>query len=415
MKTSTRMEPGRPAGSSKVLNSSRSEASESPREAGDQMAVDGKPMPEAGTGVAIRQRAVITLASAGLVVTVIGGTMLASNLGGAADPGPPAGSPSPIVTPPGTRLVGAGHAAIAVPVEWGTNKTYCGVPQQDTVVIDVAVIEACLSRRPRGIDSVDIWDGPPPSPDYNTDDVTVIDGVPAERQKTICAPDSRGRPLCFGTIYLRSLGVGFMAASSTSRAEVDRILGWIKILPDLIGVPSVNKIRMDEQGGAQATYVDVLDRAGLTAEIHTRTVPGSPAGYILDVSPPPGTMVRPATVVTVTVVAEPRGPADEVDVGINSVHWPEEVYHDLTDAQIRAGATIRLEVGDQIWTYARGKRASTLAGELHGASLAINDCKKCPNYPHSWIAVSQGKTKITLTITADGKPVVLGTVTVLVR
>jgi hypothetical protein len=215
------------------------------------MAVDDIPMPEAGAGVAIRRRrAVITLASAALVVTVIGGTVLASTLGGGAGPGPPAGSPSPIVTPPGTRLVGAGHAAIAVPVEWGTNKTYCGIPQQDTVVIDVAIIEACLSRRPRGVDSVDIWDGPPPSPDYNTDDATVIDGVPAERQKTICAPDFRGQPVCVGTIYLRSLGVGFMAASSTSRAEVDRILSRIRIVPGLVGVPGVDKIRTDEQGGA---------------------------------------------------------------------------------------------------------------------------------------------------------------------
>jgi hypothetical protein len=379
------------------------------------MAVDGRPMPEAGAGVAIRRRrAVITLASAALVVTVIGGTVLASTLGGGADPGPLAGSPSPIVTPPGTRLVGAGHAAIAVPAEWGTNKTHCGVPQQDTVVIDVAVIEACGTRRPRGVDSVEIWTGPPPF-SYHADETTVLDGVPAERQKTICAPDLGGHTICAGTIYLRSLGVMFIADSSTSRAEVDRILSWIRIVPGLVGVPGVDKIRTDEQGGAQATYVDVLDRAGLTAEIHTRTVPGSPAGYILDVSPPPGTMVRPGTVVTVTVVAEPRGPADEVDVGTNSVHWPEEVYHALTDAQIRAGATIRLEVGDQIWAYARGKRASTLAGELHGTSLAINDCKKCPNYPHSWIAVSRGKTKITLTITADSKPVVLGTVTVLVR
>jgi hypothetical protein len=181
-------------------------------------------------------------------------------------------------------------------------------------------------------------------------------------------------------------------------------------------VPGVDKIRTDEQGGARATYVDVLHREGLTAEIHTRTVHGSPAGYILALSPPPGTMVRPGTVVAVTVVAEPRGPADEVDVGINSVHYdPKEVYHDLDDSQIRAGATIKLFVGDHIWAYARGKRASTLAGELDGTSLAVSDCKKCPNYPHSWTAVSRGETRITLTITADSKPVVLGTVTVLVR
>ena len=127
-------------------------------------------------------------------------------------------------------------------------------------------------------------------------------------------------------------------------------------------------------------------------------------------------MVRPGTVVTVTVVAEPRGPADEVDVGINSVHYdPTEVYRGLDDAQIRAGATIKLYVGDYIWAYARGKRARTLAGELDGTSLAVNDRKRCPNYPHSWTAVSRGETKITLTITADGNPVVVGTVTVLVR
>ena len=109
------------------------------------MVVDGRPIPEARAGVKIRRRrVVITLASAALVVTVIGGTVLASTLGGAANPGPPAGSPSPIVTPPGTRLVGVGHAAIAVPEEWGTNKALCGVPQQDTVVIDVAAVEACL-------------------------------------------------------------------------------------------------------------------------------------------------------------------------------------------------------------------------------------------------------------------------------
>jgi PASTA domain len=381
------------------------------------MAVDGRPIPEAGAGVAIRRRrAVITLASAAVVVTVIGGTVLASTFGGAADPGPPAGSPSPIVTPPGTRLVGAGHAAIAVPVEWGANKTHCGVPQQDTVVIDVAAIELCGTRRPRGVDSVEIWTGPPRF-DYHADGTTVIDGVPAERQNTTCAPDLGGRPICAGTIYLRSLRVMFIADSSTSRAEVDRVLSWIRIVPDLVGVPGFNKINVDaqinadEQGGAKATYLDVLQRAGLTAQIHTRTVHASPTGYILAVSPVPGTMVRPGTVVTVTVVAEPQGPADEVDVGINSVHWPEEVYHDLTDAQIRAGATIELKVGDQIWAYATGKRARTLAGQLDGTSLAVEN----PNYPPRWVAASEGTTKITLTITADGEPVVLGTVTVLVR
>jgi hypothetical protein len=50
----------------------------------------------------------------------------------------------------------------------------------------------------------------------------------------------------------------------------------------------------------------------------------------------------------------------------------------LDDSQIRAGATIKLFVGDHIWAYARGRRASTLAGELDGTSLAINACKEVP-------------------------------------
>jgi PASTA domain len=383
---------------------------ELPEKAGDREMDAGARQRRWGRGL------VVTVASAAVVVTVIGGSALVSALRNSAEPGPPVASASPLVTPPGTRLVGAGHAAIAVPEEWGTNKALCGVPQQDTVVIDVAAVEACLPRRPRGVDSVDISEGPPSGPDHHVDATTEIDGVPAERQNTTCSPDLGGRPVCTGTIYFRSLGVGFGAASSTSRAEVDRILSWIRIVPDLVGVPGFDKINVDAQitdlqGGARAIYVDALTRAGLTAQIHTRTVHASPTGYILAVSPVPGTMVRPGTVVTVTVVAEPRGPADEVDVGISSVHWPEEVYQDLSDAQIRAGATIELEVGDQIWAYASGKRARTLAGQLDGTSLAVEN----PNYPPRWVAASEGTTKITLTITADGEPVVLGTVTVVVR
>ena len=72
-------------------------------------------------------------------------------------------------------------------------------------------------------------------------------------------------------------------------------------------------------------------------------------------------------------------------------------------------------MGESIWVHAQGKRSSTIAGELDGTSLAVSDWKQGPNYPHSWEAVAPGRTKITLTITAAGKPVVLGVVTVVVR
>lgn len=86
-----------------------------------------------------------------------------------------------------------------------------------------------------------------------------------------------------------------------------------------------------------------------------------------------------------------------------------------SDKQIRAAATIKLSVGDRIWAYADGKRAGTLAGELDGTSLMVHDWKEGPNYPHSWVAVSPGRTHVTLSIRADSKPVILGVVTVRVN
>jgi len=103
-------------------------------------------------------------------------------------------------------------------------------------------------------------------------------------------------------------------------------------------------------------------------------------------------------------------------VGIGSVDADSGVeLEELGDEVIRAGATIELQVGDRIWAYASGKRASTLAGQLDGASLAVDDRVDGPNYPNSWEAVARGKSTLALTITADGEPVRLGVVTVVVR
>lgn len=365
-----------------------------------------------GAGRARRRTLTLALASAAAVAAVASGPALLSAVGGAPSPQPTATALSPAATPPGTRLVGLGHAAIAVPGAWGTNVTHCGVPRKDTVVIDVGVTRDCGTTRPKGVESVEVTQGEPRF-DFTVDRTLQVDGVRAERQATACEPGGFGGPrICAGTVHIPSLGVIFRAESSTSADEVDRILEWIRIVPDQVGVPGFQRIAVNQQGRAQEKYVEALRRAGLTAEIRTEKLPAVDPGFVLDVQPRPGTMLQAGDVVTVTVVAEPDGPADEVSVGMGAADSTEDGHKGLEDAQIRAGATIRLGVGDRVWVYAQGKRANTLAGELDGGSLAVDGWREGPNYPHAWVAVAPGRTKVTVTIVANGKPVKLGVVTV---
>jgi hypothetical protein len=116
-----------------------------------------------------------------------------------------------------------------------------------------------------------------------------------------------------------------------------------------------------------------------------------------------------------TVVAEHRGPADRVAVGMGSMSGAGDYGAQLGDRGIRQGATLRLDVGDEVWAFASGPRAGTLAGELDGDALVVSDWVEGPNYPHSWVAVRPGGTTVTLTIEAEDRLVELGQVTVVVR
>jgi hypothetical protein len=321
-------------------------------------------------------------------------------------------SASPVPPAASMRLVGLGHAAIAVPDDWGTNVTRCGVPKKDTVVIDVGAVPACGTSRPKDVESVEVTQGKPRF-DFQADEFLAVDGVRAQRQATTCAPGGFGGPrVCVGTVHIPSMRVSFRAESSTSAAEVERILDRIRIVPDQVGVPGYQLIALDQQGRSGQKYIETLREAGLTTTVRTKKLPAVSPGYVLDVSPQPGTIVNPGAVVTVTLVAEPSGPADEVRVGMNSVDAAGEDYKDLDDAQIRAGATIKLHVGDRIWAYAEGKRSSTLSGELDGDSLRVDHWKKGPNYLHSWVAVAPSRTRVRLSIIANDEPVALGVVTV---
>jgi hypothetical protein len=227
---------------------------------------------------------------------VIGGTTLLTSHNQTA----PVTSPTPTPIAPATRLVGFGHAAIAIPADWPTNKSSCGTPKQDTVQIDdPSGLHLCQSNRPKGVESVQLT-GVPPSLDYHADETVLIDGVRAERQRTSCL-GWQGTRVCMGAVGIPSLKVWFYAESSTSPEEVDRILDRIQILRDRSGVPSYSSLGGAPTGPLARSYAPLLAAAGLEVQYKRVKSPNYPDGTILGVSPAVGTLLPVGSTVTVTV------------------------------------------------------------------------------------------------------------------
>lgn len=391
-------------------------------EAADRTAVGPPPMQALRVGAARRQRhrcaAKVACLSAAVVLVIGGPLLLANSEVAPQDPRPAAVSTGPDgadTAPAGTRLVGLGRIAIAVPQQWGTNQTKCGVARQDTVIINVGGIDACYASPSAGVDSVELGQGKPRF-DFAADDTLEIDGEQAQRQRTTCTKATRDRvQVCAGTVYFPAQATWFRAESTTSRDDVDRTLSGIRIELDRIGVPTYQPLTLNAQGRSGDIYAARLAEAGFDVDIRTRKIPAGTPGYVLDATPTPGTMLPPGSTVAITVIAEPDDPADQVSVGIGTdSKTPTEQF--VSDPQIRAGDTLlRLNVGERIWAYAHGRRAYTLAGHLRGDALAIDIWQDGPNYPHSWIATASGRTTITLNIEANGQAVELGKVTVLVN
>jgi hypothetical protein len=149
------------------------------------------------------------------------------------------------------------------------------------------------------VDSVELYQGT--RFDFTVDETYTVDGVTAQRQATTCGGsvfgDSR---VCVGTVYIPSLRVSFRAESSTGAAEVGRILRRVRIVPDRVAVPGSEIVFVTHQRRSGEKYVEVLREAGLKAQVQTRRRPAL-AGFVLGASPQPGTMVRPGSVVHVTV------------------------------------------------------------------------------------------------------------------
>ena len=238
-----------------------------------------------------RSRGVLASAAAATtVLAVIGVTNALSSNGS----GTLITTPEPPPAPVAMRMVGYGHAAIAVPKVWGTNASRCGIPHRDTVLIDdPAAASFCDLPRPPDVDSVELDTDPPSG--FRVDETFSLNGVRAERRRTSCASDG----VCWGAVGLPSLHVWFRASSSTSAGQVNEILARIAILPDRVGVPSSRSLDDGRDGTAYARHLREL---GLKPEISTRTSTVYKPGRLVSISPSPGTLLSPGETVTLTVI-----------------------------------------------------------------------------------------------------------------
>lgn len=236
----------------------------------------------------------------------------------------------------------------------------------------------------------------------------------AERKHTACTNKTFNKViLCTGTVRIPSMQANFRAESSTDAASVDEILARVGILSEQIAVPGHSVVRTREQEHSQAAYLEELRKAGLVAELKTRRIYGLEGGHVLDTEPAPGTMLRPGDTVTVTVSAAPRGPADEISVGMNSSAPDGEYGQSLDDEEIRSGkATIRLRVGSRLWAYFKQVQDLKLIGETDGDALTPSTWAKDPNKGRSWEAARAGTSTVTLVLIDGDDRIDLGTVTV---
>lgn len=368
----------------------------------------------------------VPVAAAAAVVVVSGaGAVLA---GGSDDePGSVAGSPTtsagptgaatdPAEVAPGGRLVGVGHWAIEVPAGWGTNRTTCGTPVRDTVVVDEGAICLALVPRPEGVETIRV------EPLDEVVDLvgeqtrsSEVAGVEATVWETRCSrahPDVR---VCTAAVWLHGNADVKFTSEAATRARAEELLATIREVPRLVGLPGPNAFRAREASGhdrgpsrAGRAYLDAVEATGATVRVVDRDMPGVTPLTVLDVSPAPGTMLAPGDPVTVTVVAPQDTPAERVSVGLSWGGGGDDTS--LTDAEFRAGRTIRVPVGTPVWAYyvdSAPVRRGDVTEEMTGDALA-RDHRNGPLW--SYTAVRPGRSTYTLSVHGER----IGSVTLVV-
>jgi hypothetical protein len=205
----------------------------------------------------------------------------------------PSTSPSAPQAPPGTRLVGMGRLAVAVPEGWSTNDEKCGSALSNTVIfVPNRVVWCTLAHRPHA-SALHIV--PATSPlalpwMYAHLAASEVDGVKIQR-----TPTNTGNEGSAGALVARSEGV-VMYVTSPDRAVVDSVLDSVMVLPAgwttvpfNADLPFLSNERL------------ALEQAGLGVKISRRDLPGHSSGSLLGATPAFGSVVRVGSTVHLVV------------------------------------------------------------------------------------------------------------------
>lgn len=283
------------------------------RELWDRLDAGGPPLTEVAAAAArVRRRrrraaAVSTAAAVVAVVAVVGlgPTAPRADTDRATDP---AGAlPAP---PTGTRWVGTGRVVVAVPVGWTTGGTTCFEPVEDTVYVDTGAIADCGN--------------PPRREDVDAaSSLAVLDSAYAEAQIPQMEPlrQVAGREVvelprcdrwqsgqCRHLFAVPDEGV-VLAVRIAEPGDGDwkQIRDSLRILPDglttvPLGVRQRRGVVPVPGGGVADQLAATITAVGLEADVVV-VPPGAdaPAGTVVDVSPPLGSVVEEGATVTVSV------------------------------------------------------------------------------------------------------------------
>ncbi|CAI9412184.1 PASTA domain-containing protein [Nocardioides sp. T2.26MG-1] len=208
------------------------------------------------------------------------------------------GPADPDSPPDGYRYVGAGDVVAAVPESWGTNRTDCGTPVEDTVVIDQGVTCMALVPRPADVDSLTVLTGSAAGDTQDWEHVDVA-GEPALRSQIT---DEDGRVI--QSVLVSGRNVMFVAESSSADGAdvVDGILDSLTVLREHTTVPAFQDLAFRRGGDPMVEeYAARLADLGLRTQVSERNGKGFDAGTVLDVTPGVGSVVSPGDTVRVVV------------------------------------------------------------------------------------------------------------------